>query len=366
MGRYKQPYTLWKRKLSHGLSVYYYRYYLPDGTRSGYHSTGCTTKGKAVAYVEQLRKEERMGMPDSPTFDVYFEGWWGDNCPYVARKKTRGKDLSPTFIDARKSWTKRYISPAFGSTPLDAIRPAQIEDFLTSLTDEHNLAHGTANHVFKTMRLMLDEAVRLGDLTKNPCQVVDQLHQSAKEQPIFSRAELTKLLNASRWTDRIAWAATVLAAFTGARQGEILGARVEDFSDNVWHIQRGWRRKHGEGTTKTGKDRFVPLVAEARKAVNERIAAVGSGYLMSELGTKPVPPNRINAGLYAAMEAAKVPRKERHFHSLRHTFNSLLANQLDPAQIRRLTGHATESMREHYTHNDAAQILKSVEEALKP
>lgn len=365
MGRYKQPYTLWKRKMPSGLTVYYYRFYLPDGTRSNYYSTGQTTKGRAVQYIERLRKEDRLGKPDSPLFEEYFGEWWGPNCPYVARKKSRGKNLSPTFIDARNSWTRRFIAPTFGGKRLDTIRPGDVETWLTTLTQEHKLAHGTANHVFKTLRLMLNEAVRLGDLNKNPCDAVEQLYYEAKEQPIFTPAELRKILNRKHWEDVVSWAATALAAGTGARQGEVLAARVEDFDDDVWHITRGWRRKHGEASTKTGKTRHVPLPALAREAVQGRIQAVGHGYIISDLGDRPIDPKRINASLYEAMEKAQVARNERHFHTLRHTFNSLLAGRLDPAQIRRLTGHATEKMREHYTHTDAKALLDDIESAFK-
>jgi len=50
------------------------------------------------------------------------------------------------------------------------------------------------------------------------------------------------------------------------------------------------------------------------------------------------------------------------FHSLRHTFNSALANGDVPLEIRqKLTGHATAAMNAHYTHHELDTIRRAIE-----
>jgi integrase len=50
------------------------------------------------------------------------------------------------------------------------------------------------------------------------------------------------------------------------------------------------------------------------------------------------------------------------FHSLRHTFNSALANGDVPLEIRqKLTGHATAAMNVHYTRHKLDTIRRAVE-----
>jgi integrase len=45
-------------------------------------------------------------------------------------------------------------------------------------------------------------------------------------------------------------------------------------------------------------------------------------------------------------------RKERNitFHSWRHFYNSLMRGKIHDSKLRRLTGHKTLEMTEHYTH----------------
>lgn len=49
------------------------------------------------------------------------------------------------------------------------------------------------------------------------------------------------------------------------------------------------------------------------------------------------------------------------FHSLRHTFNSELANRGVPQELRRvLTGHATDEMNDKYSHFERKALSKAV------
>ena len=50
------------------------------------------------------------------------------------------------------------------------------------------------------------------------------------------------------------------------------------------------------------------------------------------------------------------------FHSLRHTFNSAMANADVPPEIRqKLTGHASQDMNKHYTHLELETVRRAVE-----
>ena len=49
------------------------------------------------------------------------------------------------------------------------------------------------------------------------------------------------------------------------------------------------------------------------------------------------------------------------FHSLRHSFNSALANAGVAPEVRqKLTGHASESMNRHYTHLELDTLQKAI------
>ena len=50
------------------------------------------------------------------------------------------------------------------------------------------------------------------------------------------------------------------------------------------------------------------------------------------------------------------------FHSLRHSFNSAMANANVPLEIRqKLTGHASQDMKKNYTHLELEMVRRAVE-----
>ena len=59
--------------------------------------------------------------------------------------------------------------------------------------------------------------------------------------------------------------------------------------------------------------------------------------------------------MYKAFEQIGITHQEREernitFHSWRHFYNSLMRGKIHDAKLRRLTGHKTLEMTEHYTH----------------
>jgi integrase len=86
---------------------------------------------------------------------------------------------------------------------------------------------------------------------------------------------------------------------------------------------------------------------------------------------RPVNQKEVQECLYAALGMAGIPDTERRqrnitFHSWRHFFNSWMRGKVPDAKLRRLTGHRTEEMTEHYTHfkredyNDVAKIQEDL------
>lgn len=57
--KYRRKYTLFTLKNRKGKPVWYFRIYLPDGTRRS-KTTGCNSREKAMRYVEELLEDETM------------------------------------------------------------------------------------------------------------------------------------------------------------------------------------------------------------------------------------------------------------------------------------------------------------------
>ena len=74
--------------------------------------------------------------------------------------------------------------------------------------------------------------------------------------------------------------------------------------------------------------------------------------------------------LYNALENIEISPTEREernitFHSWRHFYNTLMRGKIHDAKLRRITGHKTLEMTEHYTKfsiNDFQDVLQIQEE----
>ena len=163
--RFRRQYTLYSDKTTKGKPIWYFRIYLPDGTRRA-KSTGCTSKEKARAYVENLLHNEsrRRNVFESDlvikvdestsllctttvttissdtTFLEFATPWWDwDNCPYVVARRAAGTEKHPgikqSYVQSCKMWTKQYLIPFFGKYKLKDISPDMINSFWKFLKD---------------------------------------------------------------------------------------------------------------------------------------------------------------------------------------------------------------------------------------
>lgn len=167
--RFRRQYTLYADKSVKGKPIWYFRIYLPDGTRRA-KSTGCTSKEKARLYVETLlnnepliRKvfatdlvikidssntllqttviEEKTG---SPTFEEFASPWWDwESCPYVLAKRAAGTEKHPglkkSYVASCKMWTTRYLIPFFGKCKVSEISVDMVNSFWNVLKEKGSI-----------------------------------------------------------------------------------------------------------------------------------------------------------------------------------------------------------------------------------
>jgi integrase len=118
----------------------------------------------------------------------------------------------------------------------------------------------------------------------------------------------------------------------------------------------------------------VPLHLNLLEHLNEISTFGTTGFLCPKLASKVTGGRRglsegfkrivVKAGIDPMTVKGKGLRKfsKRSFHSLRHTFNSVMANNDVPAEVRSaMTGHASLMMNKKYTHLDGATLKKAMD-----
>lgn len=376
MGRLRKDFSLYRRRCKDGSRIWYYRTFDRYGQRTTGRSTGETNRTRAERYCNALLRTGQLVPIKEILFETYAADWWiWGKCAYcrgrLARSAPERPTISPRHASDMRSILEQHVLPHFRRSRISSIRPQAIEAWMFELLDK-GLSHKRVNNIAGCLRVMLAEAKRLDLLQANPFDGVRPFAGQGRECGVFSIEEIRALFGPGSlekaWADhRLHRAVNELAACTGMRQGEILALRDEDLHADHVHVAHSWHPKYGIGPTKTRQIRDVPVPSR----VLEDLAFFRGtgGYVFSVNGGKrPTNGNNCTRALYKALSRiginfSEAKRRNLKFHSWRHTFNSLARARAVPmAVLQRVTGHASPSMVELYTHfrlEDFRDIVKA-------
>ncbi len=182
----------------------------------------------------------------------------------------------------------------------------------------------TINRSLGTLKKALSLAFDLEITPVNYGEKIKRLPENNAREVFLSIDEVTTLANkASENVKAAIW----IAIYTGMRRGEIVKMNEAEIGPDTMTIL--------SGNTKTLKRRTVPIIAPLRPWL---------AYLPLQIGAEG-----IKSGFRRAREAVKM--EHVHFHDLRHSTASLLADAgVDLHTISKILGHSTTKMSERYAH----------------
>jgi integrase len=249
--------------------------------------------------------------------------------------------------------------------PVTALTPHDVEMFLNQRLKD-GFAPQTAIIDLKTLNTAFRRAENYGIILKNPVAAVRPPKCVHSEREIFTHEEVQKLLNAAPTLD---WQTLILL-------GYFLGARLSDCVHMKWDNIKPEKGAIEYEQRKTGKKVPVPMHYHVIEHLKYLSTFGTNGFLCPMLASKgPGGKHGLSesfkrivkkAGLDLMTVQGKGVRKftKRTFHSLRHSFNSALANAGVSQEIRmQLTGHSSKAMNQNYTHLQM-DTLKSAVTAL--
>jgi integrase len=241
------------------------------------------------------------------------------------------------------------------------ITPKDILVYRNSITGSAKSGR-TANLSVKVVSAAFNAALRQGYIPTNPCTALESLPVKAEEKATFTAKQVTKLVKVADGD----WPAAILFGyFTGARLGDVA---------NMPRNAVDWRKELIRFTpSKTGKPVTIPLHPDLRRQLLKR-PAIGRGFLFPSLTGKGTGGRHGLSGKFTAImkKAGIEPKKTRQveggrstsnlsFHSLRHSFNSALANAGVSQEIRqKLTGHTSAEINTHYTHHELEPLRAAI------
>lgn len=353
----------------------------PDG-KPHFKSTKCSDRAEAekqLAAVEALFSARASG---AVLADVYAS-LTGQATPRVTVKAALADWLTECEGANAVKTQERYraVADAFAThlgagdkgPMLDAVTTEHVRSFLTQRRATRSAS--TVNTERKFLTVFFTRAVKNGLLKGNPVGAVKTLKLSAAERQrkrAFTVEELKTIF--AKCPDDF-WRFMVLGGFyLGQRMGDLICLRwgSVDLQENILRLTQG----------KTGRAVQVPLRPVLRSLLAALRASAGkvkpSNFLWPEHAARY---ERSGAGPFSnefydilaacgLVPARSIKRKEKagprevtpiSFHSLRHTFVSLLkATGGTQAVAKELAGHSSDLISDSYTHNSAETLASAI------
>jgi integrase len=368
MEKPKRPYSLYRRATAKQHTyIYYCRFRDENGNYMSPISTLQFSKAAARNWADQKLKEGKIVLPGKrgTPFETFASGFWDYQGEYIQRKLARGGHFSKIFAEIREGHVRKWILPHFKGQPIGSIRRHQIESWIMGLYKDSGLVPASLNRILDCMKVMMKEAVRRGYASADPAAGVESFTEKYKVRGIITPEEIHALFNTealiSVWKgERIHFVASLLGVATGLRQGEVRGLRNQDVHPQYVAVCGSWEERNGLHGAKWGSERIVPI--PSRVAVELDVLAKEARYsgpedlvFAGEARGKPVKKEDLEARFYAALDAIGINDESRRkrvlvWHSLRHTFNSVMKGKIDSAKLMKVVGHRQESTNMQYTH----------------
>jgi integrase len=380
-----------------GRSPFWYAVYRDETGRRVKKSTKLTSKSKALEMAHMLQKAAKEARENRLTegrarqlLGELLEGLNGETLPvytleqwlehFVKQKQKSRADKTALRHEQVKKEFVEFLGPR-ARLNIAAITSKDIADFRDK-REAQGLAPSTLNGDIAILSAAFNGALRQGHITVNPCLAIEPVKDKASaRKATFTPAQVTALIEAA---DSKYWKGLIsVAYYCGQRLGDCANLQWNqiDLAGEIKTI----RFQQG----KTGKE--VPMVIHPAlekilRALREKRKIVAlscdddQAFVFPELAQRNISPlSKYFRGLMARAGIKQRVIRERDesgsgrrvnalsFHSLRHTFNSALANAGIPEETRMaLTGHTTRQMNQTYTHRelsiyrDAVAVLPRV------
>ena len=223
--------------------------------------------------------------------------------PYAERQKRRS-----TFLGYRNIW-RRYIKPD-GERALREYRTFECEQMLTSIACTHDLCRSTLGHIKHFLGGAFRYARRQGVLdSPNPIREVEiPRARPSSETHAYSLEEEVRMLAI---LPEPAATIVAVAAFTGARKGEIRGFTWDGYDgDTIGVKQSVWRNHIGEPKREKSKG-TIPVIAQLKLFLDRHRVRSGNpeeGFIFRNPLGKPLNLDAlVGEVIRPAIEAKKIP-----------------------------------------------------------
>jgi integrase len=344
-------------------------------------STGLTSKSKALEMAHALQRaanEARRGvLTEARTRELLseilqsvngeglrvftVEQWFAH---FVSQKRKSRADATALRHELLMREFLQFLGPR-ARVNIAALTSKDIVGYRDHRASQ-GLAPSTVNLHVTILSAAFNAALKQGHISVNPCAAIEPMKEKAQRKAVFTPEQVTALLKVAQGD----WRGLILCGF-------YLGARLGDCANLRWRnvdLVSEIKTVRFE-TGKTGREIVIPI-SEALEDYLLSLPAPKNdeAFLFPSLAERVT--SYLSREFKLLMTQARIEqrviRKRNEdgsgrnvhalsFHSLRHSFSSLLANAGIAEETRMaLTGHTTREVHQHYTHRDLVLLRDAV------
>lgn len=397
-----RTYTLWRGVVDLGFDA--------EGKRDQatvHAKTQREAKHKLDALMEEVR-EHGAPLDKQVRLGEYAPQWLAD----VAKP-----DVDPNTYTTYKSMVNRWIVPTLGTKKISDLTVADVRALRTAITGAGR-SSSTARQAYIVLRRILETARTEKLCRTNVCDDVKAPRAAKGRDLAIPTDQALDILRTAAAMPDAAGSRWWFKLIGGQRQGEILGARLDDLDleggyyrvswkleqlarehgcdggdlapscgkkrgfacpDARWRVPDGFENRHLQGRwhltrPKSQTDRVVPIIPPLAEAIRRHLTATAEqpnphGLIWHMPDGSPILPADDGqqwrdllqtAGVITA-EENKPGGTELTGHIARHTMITVLASlEVDHQLIGEIVGHSSTKVTEMYRHADQAEKVAAM------
>jgi integrase len=344
---------------------------------------GFATEHEAKAARDEARVSARHGQyvdRTSITVAAYLDRWL----------EAHAVEVKPKTLQDYRHLINRHIRPQIGALRLQAITPGRLTKLYRELAtsggrDGAGLSPRTVEYVHAVLRKAFRDAVVVDQiLLANPVERAKRPRKAPSEPGrVWMPVQLRAFLDTA--SQHRLFAFYRLAAYTGARRGELLNLRWRDIDLDLAEVRITGSAaviagRRIEGTTKSGRSRTVSIdpdtvqvLRDHRKRQAEEQLRVGPEwrgsdvYVFSTAWGEPIHPDTVSSLMTTLInthnEQQSEPLPHARLHDLRHVHaTTLLLAGVPVHVVAARLGHADPSITLRvYAHVISDQLTEAAD-----